>query len=388
MTLIKSLLLGSAAGIVAIASAQAADLPTKKGAPAAEYVKVCSVTVNGTPIVGFILPGSDTCLKISGYLSAQYTYGPARVATQNALGLFARGQVNFDAASNTAMGPLLAHVELQMDYGQGFDSRYGGYRNGAARSQLNNGYIQWAGLTAGKHGSYFDFLAGGAAWDDFISPDHTGAPQPLIAYTAAFGGGFLATLSLETPEGAPLATNGNGVRAPDIVGQLAVSQGWGGAQLSAVAHDSRATTGVILGRPGASPILGGLKFNIPGMAGADLKLQGVYAHDALGYSGLVRGATTTTPPRWPSRLLGEGGSPMGVNDYILAPRALSRTRRLVGSPASSTSRSARRSRSRPRLLMARSPTATARLRRPLSSAAACSNGPRSRTSSSISTCST
>ena len=40
MTLIKSLLLGSAAGIVAVASAQAADLPTKKGAPAAEYVKI------------------------------------------------------------------------------------------------------------------------------------------------------------------------------------------------------------------------------------------------------------------------------------------------------------------------------------------------------------
>ena len=33
MTLIKSLLLGSAAGIVAVATAQAADLPTRKAAP-------------------------------------------------------------------------------------------------------------------------------------------------------------------------------------------------------------------------------------------------------------------------------------------------------------------------------------------------------------------
>ena len=41
MTLMKSLLLGSAAALVTVAGAQAADLPTKKGAPAAEYVKIC-----------------------------------------------------------------------------------------------------------------------------------------------------------------------------------------------------------------------------------------------------------------------------------------------------------------------------------------------------------
>ena len=65
MTLMKSLLLGSAAGIVAVASAQAADLPTKKGAPAAEYVKICSIDGKA----GFVIPGSDTCLKISGYIT-------------------------------------------------------------------------------------------------------------------------------------------------------------------------------------------------------------------------------------------------------------------------------------------------------------------------------
>ena len=61
MTLIKSLLLGSAAGIVAVASAQAADLPTKKAAPV-EYVKVCNVG----GITGWTLPGSDTCVKFVG----------------------------------------------------------------------------------------------------------------------------------------------------------------------------------------------------------------------------------------------------------------------------------------------------------------------------------
>ena len=75
MTLMKSLLLGSAAGIVAVASAQAADLPTKKGAPAVQYVQICTITVSGKPIVGFTLPGSDTCMHFTGYMTAQIEGG-------------------------------------------------------------------------------------------------------------------------------------------------------------------------------------------------------------------------------------------------------------------------------------------------------------------------
>ena len=41
MKLVKSLLLGSAAGLAAAAGVQAADLPVKKAA-AVEYVRVCS----------------------------------------------------------------------------------------------------------------------------------------------------------------------------------------------------------------------------------------------------------------------------------------------------------------------------------------------------------
>ena len=70
MTLIKGILLGSAAGIVAVASAQAADLPTRKAAPV-EYVRVCNVA----GITGWTLPGSDTCVKLSGYITAQIEGG-------------------------------------------------------------------------------------------------------------------------------------------------------------------------------------------------------------------------------------------------------------------------------------------------------------------------
>src|SRR6202789_4393222 len=70
MTLIKSILLGTATGLVAVASAQAADLPTRKAAPV-EYVRVCNVG----GITGWTMPGSDTCVKISGYMTAHFIGG-------------------------------------------------------------------------------------------------------------------------------------------------------------------------------------------------------------------------------------------------------------------------------------------------------------------------
>ena len=73
---------------------------------------------------------------------------------------------------------------------------------------LNNGYVQWAGITAGKHGSFYDYLAGGDTWNDFFSPDHSGTPTNLLAYTASFGGGFSATISLEQPQNVALRRYG------------------------------------------------------------------------------------------------------------------------------------------------------------------------------------
>ena len=68
MKLIESILPGLAAIVVATAGAQAAELPNGKAAvPAAGRARACNV--NGQP--GFILPGSDTCVKISGSVEVE-----------------------------------------------------------------------------------------------------------------------------------------------------------------------------------------------------------------------------------------------------------------------------------------------------------------------------
>jgi Porin subfamily len=58
----ETLLLGTAAGLVAVAGAQAADMPVK--AAPVQYVKICSLYGDGF----YYIPGTDTCLKMGGYL--------------------------------------------------------------------------------------------------------------------------------------------------------------------------------------------------------------------------------------------------------------------------------------------------------------------------------
>src|SRR5215470_14341492 len=65
MKMAKRIFLGSTAGLVAVAGAQAADLPLK--AKPTEYVKVCSLYGAGF----WYVPGTDTCLKIGSFIRVQ-----------------------------------------------------------------------------------------------------------------------------------------------------------------------------------------------------------------------------------------------------------------------------------------------------------------------------
>ena len=69
MKMVKSLLLGSAAGLIAVTAGQAAELPVK--ARPVEYVKVCNLYGAGF----YYMPGTDMCIKIGGWARAEMTTG-------------------------------------------------------------------------------------------------------------------------------------------------------------------------------------------------------------------------------------------------------------------------------------------------------------------------
>ncbi|HSO47440.1 MAG TPA: porin, partial [Rhizobiaceae bacterium] len=64
---IKSLLLGSAAVLVAATGARAADAIVAEPEPV-EYVRVCDAYGSGW----FYIPGTETCLKFDGDVRVQY----------------------------------------------------------------------------------------------------------------------------------------------------------------------------------------------------------------------------------------------------------------------------------------------------------------------------
>jgi len=304
MKLLKSLLLGSVAGLAAVSGAQAADLPSKKAAPV-EYVRVCSAYGAGF----FYIPGTETCLRVGGRVRAEFRYNDRYQRAQAATGFRARGRLNVDARTQTAYGTLRAFFRYELT------GNTGAYGTGPGVSQtsslVDKAFVQFAGITAGRAQSFFDFYANDLNFQDLRGPDNLN--QNLFAYTASFGSGFSATISVEdaTQRQTTNTAFANsivyaGQRMPDIVGVLRVDQGWGSAQLGGAFHQLQAMN-FAPAVAGVSPyvdteygfaLMGGLKINLPMIAKGDvLWLQAAYADGAIGYltpQGTPLGGGTTT----------------------------------------------------------------------------------------------
>lgn len=307
MKLAKSLLLGSAAGLAAVVSAQAADLPVRKAAPV-DYVRVCSAYGTGF----FYIPGTETCLRVTGYVRYESRFsdlgrgtnrtvgttivandtivGAQQVARGGAYSQFARGAVRLDARTATEYGLLRAYISGHFNGVAG--------ANGAA---IEYAYIQFGGLTAGQIPSFFRpfgnpaFNGGGWLAED---------AQPLIAYTASFGA-FSATIAAETPNSVDNLANatafqGGAIRGrvagnmPDIVAALAYRGAGFSVHLNGALHEIRSTN-----RFGANnefvdtkygfAILAGLGVDLPMIgSGTSFQIQGVYADGATAYASIAQ----------------------------------------------------------------------------------------------------
>ena len=114
---IKSLLLGSAAALVAVTGARAADAVVVAEPEPVEYVRVCDAYGAGF----FYIPGTETCLKISGYLryDAQAGDDPYTGFDSETWRKHTRATLRFDARSETELGTLRSYLETSFDYDAG-----------------------------------------------------------------------------------------------------------------------------------------------------------------------------------------------------------------------------------------------------------------------------
>ncbi|MHC2257378.1 porin [Bradyrhizobium embrapense] len=333
MKMVKSLILGSAAALVAVGGAQAADLPVK--AKAVEYVKVCSLYGPGF----YYIPGTDTCIKLGGYLRVDVLANTNSDHTGNTSGAAgaqnrftngytwrSREDLNIDTRTATEYGVVRTFFDATFSW---TTDTYAGLGNGAtvyspigtvgAPNNAGSGnvaagtvgvyyaFIQFAGFTMGKAvsqfsapwanypGNNFDGLVGGGG-------TITGVNQ--FTYTAQFGNGVSLSLSAQDQTayyqagvnnilagGAYGTSDYAGTISPDLVAMLRVDQAWGLFQASFAAHDNHAAYyggTELTGHPDdkwgwAGQLALSIK-NIPTGPGDTINLQGVYTNGATRYN--------------------------------------------------------------------------------------------------------
>jgi hypothetical protein len=241
---IKSILLGSAAALVAVSGARAADAVVMVEPEPVEYVRVCDVYGAGF----FYIPGTETCLKIGGYVRMRLEANDNGFTGDNDLDNLddddddedffdndgdynfqtrVRARLNFDIREETEYGTLRAFARVQATNrsttGGGLrDNGRSGSNAGDNNYVMDQAYIQLGGLTIGYLDSLWAERDGLLTDSDWSVGDFN---QNRISYTYT-NSGFSAALSVED--------DGDGDFLPDFIGQLAYEGGWGSAYISGV----------------------------------------------------------------------------------------------------------------------------------------------------------
>jgi hypothetical protein len=218
---IKSLLLGSAAALVAVSGAQAADAIVAAEPEPLEYVRICDAYGAGY----FFIPGTETCLKIGGKVRTEGKWYDAYSPDSHYGTLWhTRAELQLQTATDTEYGPLKTNTEIRWDWQEG----------NATGTNLLHASISLGGFTVGKEDSQFNVFTGYAG--DVINDDVIGdGPYELnqITYNYDAGNGFTAVISLEDSNSGAGATGVNGEDssdhyAPDVVAGLGYKAGaWG-----------------------------------------------------------------------------------------------------------------------------------------------------------------
>src|ERR1700688_2157600 len=223
MNMIKTLVLGSAAGLLAMGGAQAADLPVK--AKAVEYVRICSLYGAGF----FYIPGTDTCIKLGGYVRVDSTFNgsiqdqPAwsgdlgqgnryrdylatrarmaltvdtRTATEyGVVRTFGQGDFTFDTLGSSSFNPTVLNTNLGNNIPLNTP--------GSGTVVVENLFIQFAGFTFGKSSSAYSTpwhgYLGGQNSSYLLGGNDTVTGVNNIQYTAQLCNGVSGTIGLDDP---------------------------------------------------------------------------------------------------------------------------------------------------------------------------------------------
>ena len=286
-------------------------------------MKICSLYGAGF----YYIPGTDTCIKVGGYVRTQMMYGVNGNSTNGPMatnvnsrattdfGTRNRGYITADARSQTEYGTLRSYIAVGLNGDNAGNAGAGSVVPATLSAfNANRAFIQFAGFTTGRTQSFYDFMGyaavsyfGGSAWTPG-GADTGDAGRQVFAYTAQLGNGISATLSAEdkrrggTIQGAfassaagfsaatTAGTGSVGDKMPDFVGNLRIDQAWGSAQVMGVIHDASAQYYDATQLTHPSNVYGyaigaGLRLNAPMLGAGDyFQAQFNWTKGAIGYA--------------------------------------------------------------------------------------------------------
>ncbi|WP_375608640.1 MULTISPECIES: porin [unclassified Bartonella] len=190
---IKSLFLSSTTAFLAVSGAHAASTAIAEPEPV-EYIRVCDAYGKGY----FYIPGTETCIRLSGNVRADFIGGDNIDATtetelknkRDTYGAASRLTLVFQAASETEMGTLRSYARIYSNWGNGKDN---------ASAKLAAAYIELGGFRVGLDDTIFNSWTGdygNVLNDDSIAPAGTTRTN-FISYTFSGDSGFSAIIGAE-----------------------------------------------------------------------------------------------------------------------------------------------------------------------------------------------
>ena len=233
---LRAMVLGLAATVASLPNAFAADAVEVVAEPEPmEYVRVCDAYGTGY----FYIPGTETCLRIGGYVRYDISVGDGLYGGHNTIDHTdgstnetyhkeARFALMTWTGTETELGTLKTFTETRFNY---LDSADPSSHDGGTQIDYYFGWIELGGLRIGKDETAFDTFsdyAGSVIADDIIpyGPFETN----LISYTYDAKNGFSAILSLETGEaGSDYEIDSY---MPHVVGGVKYAGDWGGISLT------------------------------------------------------------------------------------------------------------------------------------------------------------
>ncbi|MCB1458154.1 MAG: porin, partial [Nitratireductor sp.] len=239
---LKSLLLGSAAVLVAVSGARAADAIVVEPEPV-EYVRVCDAYGAGW----FYIPGTETCLKFDGDVRVQYGFTGYHDDIQDQTSQHEwnyRARLNVRANNETEYGTLSSRIRFVANGSAGsgvlpgsghYDILSSAEGPSSAATVVDWAVISLAGFRIGFADNYWSTAGGYGYYNARFDGPYGFGNGIFFDYTYA-SNGFTATLGIEDGNASGEAG------APDIYGGVTYSgSGWYLAGI--YYHDSSASAG-------------------------------------------------------------------------------------------------------------------------------------------------